>query len=645
MLPQIIIKDYKLFNVIGKGSFGEVYLTKKGDNPEYLATKRIDSKYLKNPFTKKYLINEISILKELNHPNIIRLIDFIQSSNHSNVIMEYCNGGSLSQILEQYGKPFPIEIIQYFMRQIVDGLKYIHSKNIIHRDIKLDNILVNFKTIEDKNNLNLLSSEIKIIDFGLSIKLGEGENANTYVGSPINMDPIILNKYKKAGGFEKLLSYNEKADIWSLGTICYKMLTSYNPFNEDNIEDLIEKIKQGYYNIPTNINLSKEIISFINGMLQYQGEFRLTAEELSQHDFLIKNVNEFTPINLQDISDKMNGINIFINSKKNTTIWKIFNNKDRNKKEEFKKYINGLLNEYNSALNYLKDNNLINQEQEINNKYILIKNEKDKLELGNLVDFNDLPKPINPEDIYGCSTNERNNKYNEIYNKYINDKNFLETKINSYDRFSLQINIKLKKEFEKDSADLEKLVNDLKKIENYINNIWAPAPKYIKELKKFQEESIYNYNLIKIQIKKIDDTKENLKLLITFKNRETIRFIRDVELKNQNNFSEKWTWTIFGNEWKNIENYYLKIENNKNILNNNTPNKIKINIGKIKNGKPIAFNCLIPESNNEKIYMNIIPVILEGKKCFAIEEKEVINIKIFPPFKGKSLETEKIPVF
>ena len=306
MLPQIIIKDYKLFNVIGKGSFGEVYLTKKGDNPEYFATKRIDSKYLKNPFTKKYLINEISILKELNHPNIIRLIDFIQSSNHSNVIMEYCNGGSLSQILEQYGKPFPIEIIQYFMRQIVDGLKYIHSKNIIHRDIKLDNILVNFKTIEDKNNLNLLSSEIKIIDFGLSIKLGEGENANTYVGSPINMDPIILNKYKKAGGFEKLLSYNEKADIWSLGTICYKMLTSYNPFNEDNIEDLIEKIKQGYYNIPTNINLSKEIISFINGMLQYQGEFRLTAEELSQHDFLIKNVNEFTPINLQDISDKMN---------------------------------------------------------------------------------------------------------------------------------------------------------------------------------------------------------------------------------------------------------------------------------------------------------------------------------------------------
>ena len=172
MLPQIIIKDYKLFNVIGKGSFGEVYLTKKGDNPEYFATKRIDSKYLKNPFTKKYLINEISILKELNHPNIIRLIDFIQSSNHSNVIMEYCNGGSLSQILEQYGKPFPIEIIQYFMRQIVDGLKYINSKNIIHRDIKLDNILVNFKTIEDKNNLNLLSSEIKIIDFGLSIKLG-----------------------------------------------------------------------------------------------------------------------------------------------------------------------------------------------------------------------------------------------------------------------------------------------------------------------------------------------------------------------------------------------------------------------------------------------------------------------------------------
>ena len=273
MQPIIVLKDYKLFNSLGKGNFGEVFLTKKGNNEEYLATKRMDLKKI-NPIIKKYLNNEMKIMKQLNHPNIIHLVDLFQSTNHYYVIMEYCNGGTLTDCLKKYQKPFPFKIIQYIMRQIVNGLKYIHSKRIIHRDLKLDNILVNFKKAEDKNNLNLLSSEIKIIDFGLARILGPNELADTAAGSPINMDPCILKKYNKAGGYEKLQGYNEKADIWSLGTICYEMLTGKPLFTVESLNELQQKVEKGDYYLPTNINLSKEFISFMDSHMPYWRDVR-----------------------------------------------------------------------------------------------------------------------------------------------------------------------------------------------------------------------------------------------------------------------------------------------------------------------------------------------------------------------------------
>ena len=167
-MNTIKINDYKLYKLIGKGIFGEVYLTSNTNNSVIYATKRIEISKDKNQYkiTSKYLLNEIEIMKELDHPNLIKMHNLYRTNNHFYFIMDYCNGGSLSSILNEYklhfGKPFSQEIIQHFMIQIVDGLKYIHSKNIIHRDIKLDNILLNFDNIEDKKNLNLLSAKIKI---------------------------------------------------------------------------------------------------------------------------------------------------------------------------------------------------------------------------------------------------------------------------------------------------------------------------------------------------------------------------------------------------------------------------------------------------------------------------------------------------
>ena len=361
MQKCITIKDYKLFKLIGKGSFGEVYLTKKENYPKILATKRIDLNSDKTQNMAKYLNYEITIMKELDHPNIIKLIEFIQSKNHIYVVMEYCNGGMLSECLKKSGGTFPVKIIQYIMRQIVEALKYIHSKNIIHRDIKLDNILVNFKKKEDLLNNNLLEAQIKIIDFGLAIRLGPTKKyTDTFIGSPIHMDPHILGVFDENGKMGELQKYNEKADIWSLGSICYEMFTGKTLFKAQNIKQLAQKAKLGDYSIPINVELSNEIISFLNSMLQYNAEERLSAEELSFHPFLIKDVSEFTMVDLNALSNKIENNEIKLNSWHNKTIVRIVNKKINQNKES---PIDESIPYYPS---YTQNNHIINKQKQNN---------------------------------------------------------------------------------------------------------------------------------------------------------------------------------------------------------------------------------------------------------------------------------------
>jgi serine/threonine protein kinase len=349
------LKRYNLLKQIGKGTFGKVFLTVKDNYPGLLATKVIDISKIKNDKkTLDYLNREEEIMKELDHPNIIKLNNFIEFNEHYFFIMEYCNGGTLSDLLKKYlkkyRKPFTLEIIQYYMRQIVEGLKYIHSKDIIHRDLKLSNILVHFKNIRGKdkvdtvdfNNLDdkdLLNSTIKIIDFGLSFILKKPDDlAKSVVGTPFNMDPLvlkkyyqeekakysngnpynkgplILKKYQKAGGYENDLGYSKEVDIWSLGTICYQMLTGDPLFSAETVDDLVIKVEEGNYSIPFDIEISNEIISFLNSMLQYNGKFRPSIEDLSKNVFLKGDAKLFTKIDYQ----KQPNAYIIINNMKNS---------------------------------------------------------------------------------------------------------------------------------------------------------------------------------------------------------------------------------------------------------------------------------------------------------------------------------------
>ena len=326
------IDQYSLNRFLGKGTFGEVYLTQKDGSMNYYATKRMEKKMVDDPRYKKYFKNEISILQRLFHENIIRLEDLKVTLNHYYIIMEYCNGGSLNQCLnrykELYHRPFTEEIVQYIMKQVVSAVKYIHAQNIIHRDLKLDNILVNFSNQADYDSVNMLKTRVKLIDFGFASSKDENEMYSTAIGSPLNMDPLILKKFNSGRVQTNDLYYDEKADIWSLGALCYQMLIGNSPFDAYNMQELVAKIEEGTYKVPTN--LSREVVSFLNGMLQYDPKKRLTAENLSNHAFLTKNVSDFTRINTNMISRNVYGGQLNINIKNNQSIWAIFNEDDQN---------------------------------------------------------------------------------------------------------------------------------------------------------------------------------------------------------------------------------------------------------------------------------------------------------------------------
>ena len=327
----MLVDDLTLIKCLGKGAFGEVYLTSKQGSKEKYATKKIDKKFASNPRAKKYLDNEINILKEVDHPNIIKLYNVHETTKFIYLVMEYCNGGGLSDCLEEYQKkfrkPFPEEIVQYLMRQIVSGINYLHKKDILHRDIKLDNILVNFDSEEDRKKKNMLKAKVKIIDFGFARHLNPAELAYSTLGSPINMDPGILRKLNKMEN-SRDYGYDQKADIWSLGTICYEMLIGKCTFDAESMKELVSKVERGNYFLPNY--LSKESVSFLNGMLQYDLKKRLSSEQLINHKFLTKPYSEFTKVNLKDISKNIVGSQIKINSKKNQSIWVIVEAEEEN---------------------------------------------------------------------------------------------------------------------------------------------------------------------------------------------------------------------------------------------------------------------------------------------------------------------------
>jgi serine/threonine protein kinase len=397
-----------LEKLLGKGSFGEVHLTKITGDSKLYATKVYDRERIENTEAFKYLTNEINIMHNLNHPNIVKFIQVKKTKKHYYIVMEYCNGGELEKALEKYqlkyGKPFSEEIVQHLMRQIISAFKYMHANQIMHRDIKLENILVNFESEKDKNDLNMLKATVKIIDFGFACKIGKNALTYTTIGNPMNMSPLILKKLTSHGKIRQL-GYDMKADIWSLGAICYQMLIGKAAFDADDIDELVEKIEKGIYKVPTN--LSKEVVSFLNGMLQYEPQARLTAEQLYNHQFLQENIQNFHTIDLNQVSNRVKKNELEIDTKKNKSIWAIFNEDVENK-------LNKISPGHLAPINEVPENNYIPQQKTFNQEPMIKNNMTNAQTIKNTNTFeaNQLPSMMNNG--YNYNPNYNNPYYGPI---------------------------------------------------------------------------------------------------------------------------------------------------------------------------------------------------------------------------------------
>jgi len=215
--------------------------------------------------------NEIDIMREVDHPNIVKMLNVYEDKNHYCLVMELMCGGELfDHIIEQ--ETFNEERAQSIMAPVFDAVIYCHERDIIHRDIKPENLLLSGKDLSD--------SIIKISDFGLAryINAGTAELATTTCGTPGYVAPEILNKKP----------YDHRCDYWSLAVVLFIMLSGTPPFyHEDNFE-LFELIKQGKYDYdaPAWKSISTEAKDLISRLLTTDPDKRITAEEIRVHPWI-----------------------------------------------------------------------------------------------------------------------------------------------------------------------------------------------------------------------------------------------------------------------------------------------------------------------------------------------------------------------
>ena len=279
------------FSVVEDLGENDVYerLIASDENNLKLFIKKTTKRILQDEAKRKYFENELSVNKTFDHENIIIFIDKKEILNDIFLLFEAVNGGNLNDYFKQYKEKygtFPEELVQKIIKQVSSALKYLHERHIVYRNLGLDHIFLNF----ENDDFNISDATIKIGNFHLCKVLEENELAHSFIGIPVYMDPNILFYSDKPDK----INYEYKADIWSLGIICYELLVGTIPFEGNAYEDLINNMQKGKYFIPKKLNLSKEAISFINGMLQYDPNKRFDINEVINHDFLKKDVKDFS---------------------------------------------------------------------------------------------------------------------------------------------------------------------------------------------------------------------------------------------------------------------------------------------------------------------------------------------------------------
>jgi NIMA (never in mitosis gene a)-related kinase len=339
-------KKYEIFKLIGKGNYGKAYLVKNTEDNNLYVNKVIDM----SQFSKDQLENalrEAEILKSLQHPNIIRCIDFFVDDKLLCLVTEFADLGDLNKIIKYQilsGYFFCEEIILNWFTQLCFAIKYIHSKNILHRDLKLSNIFLTSKR------------NIKLGDFGIAKILSSKDDlAKTLVGTPYYLSPELCLKKP----------YNHKSDIWSLGCILYEMMYLKHAFEAESIGELVLNILQGNFNTKINAGFSNDVVNLLKSILVINTKIRPSIDDILNSKVLQKYIT-MNVIRLCEQLPESTFDEIFYDKESKN---KDNNNKNKKNKEKYDlsklkikdNDLKGLKIDFNINKNKIKENKDINE--------------------------------------------------------------------------------------------------------------------------------------------------------------------------------------------------------------------------------------------------------------------------------------------
>lgn len=272
-----LIKDtrqgttYEKGRFLGKGGFARCYELKKLSDGDISAGKIVPKALLTKPHQREKMAQEITLHKVLKHPYIVKLYDYFEDKDFVYIVLELCRRRSLMELHKRRMAITEPET-RYFMKQITLGVKYLHDKKIIHRDLKLGNIFLNDQM------------EIKLGDFGLATKVDyDGERKRTLCGTPNYIAPEVLTK--KGHSYE--------VDIWSIGCIMYTLLVGKPPFETQTLKDTYNRIRKNEYHVPSRVGPLAN--SLIVRLLQDDPTKRPLIDSMLKDDFMC---HGFMPTNL-----------------------------------------------------------------------------------------------------------------------------------------------------------------------------------------------------------------------------------------------------------------------------------------------------------------------------------------------------------
>lgn len=255
---------YSFEGELGKGAYGTVLKAREKSSNRQVAVKIIQKNRVIESHTFKH---EVEVLQNLDHPNIVRLLEFFETERLCYLVLEYCEGGELFQKLAKE-RNFSELTAAHIMRKLVSGVRYCHSNGICHRDLKPENCLMVDNGIE---------SDLKIIDFGLATNITEQHLINGVCGTAYYVAPEVLSG-----------SYGVECDCWSLGIIMYTMLSGSPPFTGKNNQEVLMKVYNGSYSLRGKAfaKISKIAKDLISRLLVNDPTMRLTAQQAFEHPWI-----------------------------------------------------------------------------------------------------------------------------------------------------------------------------------------------------------------------------------------------------------------------------------------------------------------------------------------------------------------------